>query len=106
MTKFHPIPNDLPFMPAYERRTCPARLVSSRRVGMTADKGGPLGFFARLREEMRSMPVSLLVIYANISLYALCYQMQSPVQPELVKSLGAWRGTNSAQNLCCLCGAV
>lgn len=35
------------------------------------------------------MPVSLWVVYANVTLYALCYQMQSPVQPHLVKSLGA-----------------
>ena len=56
---------------------------------MGDNAGTPKGVIGRVLEEFRSMPASLIVIYINVSLYALCYQMQAPVQPELVKSLGA-----------------
>lgn len=49
-----------------------------------------LGKLAGVVADIRKLPADLLLIYANVSLYALCYQMQAPVQPELVKSLGEW----------------
>lgn len=40
---------------------------------------------------------ALLVTYLNIVLYALCFQLQRPVEPFLVKSLSTQAGNDSAQ---------
>ena len=39
------------------------------------------------RAEPRSQAAVLNVLYINVILYALCYQMQSPVEPYLVAKL-------------------
>ncbi|KAG7371835.1 arabinose efflux permease family protein [Nitzschia inconspicua] len=41
--------------------------------------------------------IALLVTYLNIVLYALCFQLQRPVEPFLVTSLSTQAGGNSAQ---------
>jgi MFS family permease len=41
--------------------------------------------------------IALLVTYLNIVLYALCFQLQRPVEPFLVKSLSSQAGDDSAQ---------
>jgi predicted MFS family arabinose efflux permease len=41
--------------------------------------------------------IALLVTYLNIVLYALCFQLQRPVEPFLVKSLASQAGDDSAQ---------
>jgi predicted MFS family arabinose efflux permease len=41
--------------------------------------------------------IALLVTYMNIVLYALCFQLQRPIEPFLVKSLASQSGDDSAQ---------
>ena len=36
---------------------------------------------------LSSSDVSLLIIYVNVSLYSLCYQLQRPVEPFMVEKL-------------------
>jgi len=45
--------------------------------------------FAELQASLRPITRSMWIVYINVSMYALCYQMQTPVLPYLVKSLGA-----------------
>mmetsp|Transcript_109948 Transcript_109948/g.355031 ORF Transcript_109948/g.355031 Transcript_109948/m.355031 type:complete len:414 (+) Transcript_109948:135-1376(+) len=40
---------------------------------------------------------SLVVVYANVALYALCFQLQRPIEPFLVEKLGA-KGSNAAMS--------
>lgn len=40
---------------------------------------------------------SLVVVYVNICLYALCFQLQRPIEPFLVEKLGA-KGSNAAMS--------
>ncbi len=55
-----------------------------------------------LLNDFTRMPASLWLVYINVTLYALCYQMQAPVQPHLVKSLGKFRTNRSVCACSCL----
>lgn len=63
---------------------CACRLISCFYLG----EFHPAATIMGLVNDFVRMPASLWIVYINVTLYALCYQMQAPVQPHLVKSLG------------------